>query len=108
MRGPVMKLRTAFVTALLLGTCGTLHAQNWFSNSERHDSGWEYRDNRTYRDNRNDSGEVSDAARRACEPEVFRWCGRYIPDRDAITACLHSNVARLNSGCRAVMEGRLK
>ena len=101
-----MKLRIALVSALLLETCGTLHAQNWFPNSQRHDDSWGYRDNQ--RDNHDDRGEVSDAARRACEPEVFRLCVRYIPDRNAITACLHNNFARLNTGCRAVMQGRLK
>jgi hypothetical protein len=106
MRGPVMKLRIALVTAILLETCGTLHAQNWFPNSEHHDVSWEYRDN--HRDNHDYGGEISDTARQACEPEVFRLCVRYIPDRDAITACLHNNLTRLNTDCRAVMQGRLK
>jgi hypothetical protein len=35
-------------------------------------------------------------------------CDRYIPDRDAITSCLHDNFTRLNPDCRAVFGGRLK
>lgn len=86
-----MKLRIALVIALLLETGGTLQAQDWFPNREHHDE-----------------ADVSEAAKQACEPEVFRLCVRYIPDHDAITACLHNNVTRLNTGCRAVIEGRQK
>jgi len=48
------------------------------------------------------------AQRRACEPDVFRLCRRYIPDHGKITACLERNKQNLNADCRAVFEGRLK
>ncbi|MCK9907694.1 hypothetical protein MXD81_01025 [Microbacteriaceae bacterium K1510] len=61
------------------------------------------------RDNGNrDSGNVTETQKRACEPEVFRLCSYYIPNRDAITTCLHNNISKLNADCRAVMEGRLR
>jgi hypothetical protein len=42
------------------------------------------------------------AQRNACKPDVFRLCAEFIPDRDAITACLERNVPKLNPDCRAV------
>ena len=48
------------------------------------------------------------AQRAACTPDVFRLCAWYIPDHDAITKCLRRNKSRLNTKCRAVIEGRLK
>jgi hypothetical protein len=35
--------------------------------------------------------------RQACTPDVFRFCGAYIPDVDRITACLRGNGPRLSS-----------
>ncbi|HEY2755353.1 MAG TPA: hypothetical protein VGJ01_06365 [Pseudolabrys sp.] len=85
---------------LLLAASGTVYAQGWFHNDDR-GGGW------GDHENRNDNGET-DNQRRACEPDAFRVCGRYIPDRNAISDCLHRNVNRLTPACRAVMEGRLK
>jgi hypothetical protein len=97
-----MKFRNGVVAAVLLAVSGPVCAQGWFQNDDRGGGGWEYRENH------NDNGEASDNQRRACEPDAFRVCGRYIPDRDAIADCLHRNVTRLSPACRAVMEGRLK
>jgi N-methylhydantoinase B/oxoprolinase/acetone carboxylase alpha subunit len=97
-----MKFRNGVVAALLLAASGTVNAQGWFHNDDRGGGGW------GDHENRNDNGETSDNQRRACEPDAFRVCGRYIPDRDAIADCLHRNVNRLSPACRAVMEGRLK
>jgi hypothetical protein len=44
--------------------------------------------------------------RRACEPDVFRLCSEFIPDRGAITNCLQRNKPRLNPDCHAVFDGR--
>lgn len=52
--------------------------------------------------------EGSFAQRRACKPDVFRFCSKFIPNRPAITACLQRNTSRLNPDCRAVFEGTLK
>jgi len=48
------------------------------------------------------------AQRRACRPDVFKFCSEWIPKHDAITYCLHKNIDRLSRNCRAVMEGRLR
>ncbi len=48
------------------------------------------------------------AQRRACEPDVFRICREFIPDRSAITDCLVRNKPRLSKDCRAVFNGKLK
>jgi len=86
--------------------------QNNRDNDSRRDQQW---DNQRWdrggddRDNGNrGNGNVTEAQKRACEPEVFRLCSYYIPNRDAITACLHKNISKLNADCRAVMEGRLR
>lgn len=44
------------------------------------------------------------AEQMACTPDVFRLCGREIPDERRITACLRDNVPSLSRGCRAVFE----
>jgi hypothetical protein len=98
-----MKFRNGVVAAVLLAASGTVYAQGWFHNDDRGGGSW-WGDH----ENRNESAETSDNQRRACEPDAFRVCGRYIPDRDAIADCLHRNVTRLSPACRAVMEGRLK
>lgn len=41
---------------------------------------------------------------RACRPDVLRLC-RGIHDDEAIFACLKSNIAKLHSVCREVIEG---
>jgi hypothetical protein len=45
----------------------------------------------------------SEADREACTPEVHRLCGQYIPDREAIIACLKHNMRNLVPACRKVM-----
>lgn len=42
--------------------------------------------------------------REACTPEVHRLCGQYIPDREAIIACLKHNMKQLVPACRRVMS----
>jgi hypothetical protein len=39
----------------------------------------------------------------ACKPDVFRLCGNFIPNVDAIIACLKANEPNLNAACHAVM-----
>ena len=39
----------------------------------------------------------------ACRPDVFRLCGRYIPNIGAIVTCLKGNEARLSEPCHEVM-----
>jgi hypothetical protein len=41
---------------------------------------------------------------RACRPDALRLC-RGIHDDDAVHQCLRSNVAKLHSACREVIEG---
>lgn len=50
----------------------------------------------------------TEVQRRACRPEVFRLCSKWIPNRDAISHCLMRKIGQLIPDCRAVMEGRLK
>ena len=46
--------------------------------------------------------------RRACTPDVFRYCGEFVPDPDRITACLRQKVSDLSPECRVVMAGDRK
>jgi hypothetical protein len=39
----------------------------------------------------------------ACKPDVFRLCGNFIPNVDAIIACLKTNEPNLSSPCHEVM-----
>ncbi len=48
------------------------------------------------------------AQRRACKPDVFRLCSKFIPNRKAITQCLEANRSGLSPDCRAVFNGTLK
>ena len=41
--------------------------------------------------------------RQACEPDVNRLCGQFIPDRDKIILCLNQKVRELNPSCRGVI-----
>jgi hypothetical protein len=41
--------------------------------------------------------------RSACEPDVHRLCGEFIPDRDRIIVCLNQKVKQLNPACRGVI-----
>jgi hypothetical protein len=44
------------------------------------------------------------ADRDACTPDVNGICGQFIPDRDAIIACLKKNIKHLSPACRKVMS----
>ena len=46
----------------------------------------------------------SDTDRSACTPDVFRLCGRYIPDVDGIVGCLKLQRTSLSPACRAVFR----
>jgi hypothetical protein len=52
------------------------------------------------------SGETrgTPAQRRACTPDVYRFCAGEIPNVARITSCLRRNKARLSEACRAVFE----
>ena len=39
----------------------------------------------------------------ACKPDVFRLCGNFIPNVDAIIACLKANEPNLSPPCHEVM-----
>ena len=39
----------------------------------------------------------------ACQPDVMRLCGNFIPDVDRIVACLKTNEPNLNPACHDVM-----
>lgn len=99
-----MHLRTALTAALFLATCSALYAQGHDGQGHRHDD----RDRSDNRDSRDNNRDVTQVQKNACKPDVFRVCSWYIPNRDAITSCLHTNIDRLTPDCRAVMEGRLK
>lgn len=111
-----MGLRIAFIVTMLwlLGLAGISQAQNWGDWNRDNDRRGDYRDDprrdewRDNHDTRDDNQDVTELQKRACRPEVFRLCSWYIPNRDAITACLHTNIDKLNADCRAVMEGRLR
>jgi hypothetical protein len=38
----------------------------------------------------------------ACTPDVYRLCSSYVPDEDAIVACLKRNVNVLSRACHQV------
>lgn len=39
----------------------------------------------------------------ACTPDVYRLCSSYVPDEDAIVACLRRNIQALSPACHQVM-----
>ncbi|MGY3451535.1 hypothetical protein [Bradyrhizobium sp. USDA 4353] len=41
--------------------------------------------------------------REACTPDVFRLCSSFIPDPEAITACLRTRKPDLSVACRKVL-----
>ena len=45
------------------------------------------------------------AQQNPCEPDAFRLCNQYIPDRARVGACLRANTRQLSPGCRAEMRG---
>ena len=42
--------------------------------------------------------------REACTPDVHELCGEFIPNRDAIVACLKKKIKVLSPACRRVMS----
>lgn len=46
----------------------------------------------------------SEADRMACTPDVFRLCGRYIPNVDGIVTCLEAQKPNLSPACRVVFD----
>jgi hypothetical protein len=46
--------------------------------------------------------------RAACEDEARWLCSNYIPDEDAIKACMLRNLRALSPRCRAMFGGRSK
>ena len=46
--------------------------------------------------------------RQACTPDVHAHCGEFIPDRDAIVACLKRKVKVISPACRVVMTRPVK
>lgn len=100
---------------VVVATSNDAPAQSW--NGGNRDIGNrgddDYRHNeRRWNDQRGNGtdqdGQPTERQKQACRPDVFRLCGRYIPDRNAIAACLHQKIDQLNPDCRAVMEGRLR
>jgi hypothetical protein len=47
-----------------------------------------------------DRGSMEDQM--ACTPDVYRLCSSYVPDEDAIVACLKRNVNVLSRACHQV------
>jgi hypothetical protein len=78
-RRTFMTIRIALIAFVLVGTCGSLRAEDG-----------------------------TPAQRRACRPDVLKLCSEWIPKHDAITYCLQKNIERLSRDCRAVMEGKLR
>lgn len=48
-------------------------------------------------------GQGTEQQREACTPDVFRLCGKYIPDADRITTCLRESGPRLSPACYVVL-----
>jgi hypothetical protein len=46
----------------------------------------------------------SQTDREACTPDVHAHCGEYIPDREAIIACLKKKIKQLSPACQQVMR----
>ena len=47
-----------------------------------------------------DRGSMEDQL--ACTPDVYRLCSQYVPNENAIVACLKQNVKTLSPDCRRV------
>jgi hypothetical protein len=47
------------------------------------------------------------AQRTACTPDALRLCSAFVPDPDAITACLRERNADLSDACRTAFEAAL-
>ena len=50
------------------------------------------------------AGPATPEQKKACTPDVYRFCAGEIPDVRAITACLRRQRASLSDACRAVFE----
>lgn len=48
-------------------------------------------------------GRDMQAEQQACEADVYKLCGEFIPDTDRITTCLRSRFKDVSQSCRAVM-----
>jgi len=72
-----MTFRVAVAALFVLGMCG---ATTWSARAE------------------------SQADREACTPDVNQHCGEFIPDRDAIIACLKKKIRIISPACRRVMS----
>jgi hypothetical protein len=46
--------------------------------------------------------------RQACIDDVHAHCGEFIPDRDAIVACLKRKLKAISPACRTVMTRPIK
>jgi hypothetical protein len=73
-----MSMRGMFATALVLGALAA-----WPLSAARAETGQD---------------------REACTPDVHAHCGEYIPDREAIVACLKKKIRQLSPACRQVMN----
>jgi hypothetical protein len=71
-----MSIRIVVATVLALGLCG---ANGTFAQESQQD-------------------------REACTPDVHEHCGEFIPNRDAIIACLKKKMKQLSPACRRVMS----
>ncbi|MCW6510538.1 hypothetical protein [Lichenifustis flavocetrariae] len=49
-----------------------------------------------------DRGSMEDQM--ACTPDVYRLCGSYVPDEDAIVQCLKRNLQSLSPACHKVFS----
>lgn len=52
-----------------------------------------------------DNSNATPAQRRACTPDVYRFCAGEIPSVSRITSCLRRKKASLSDACRAVLDG---
>ncbi len=41
---------------------------------------------------------------RACKPDVYRLCKKFIPDSGQIYSCLQENMRKLRPACRKVLS----
>jgi hypothetical protein len=45
--------------------------------------------------------EISEQAKQACTPDVFRLCNEFVPDVAKITACMTRKRSQASAACRA-------
>jgi hypothetical protein len=46
------------------------------------------------------------SAEQACQGDAYRFCERFIPDRNTVGACLRRNKRQLSTDCRAFFTTR--